>query len=88
MALPWLWWSVNCTRADPAGAVHADAASYCRAGGTRTHDPGITRAMAIPPLVNFRLRYLGFAPQLFPLPTLFDTVSRHDPRHGVRPDRA
>jgi hypothetical protein len=31
---------------------------------------------------------LGFAPQLPPLPTLFDTVSPHDPRHGVRRGRA
>jgi hypothetical protein len=36
--------------------LDADAASYGGAGGTRTHDPGIMRAMATPPLVNFRLR--------------------------------
>jgi hypothetical protein len=51
--------------------LDADVASYGGAGGTRAHDPGIMRAMATPPLVNFRLRYLGFAPQLPPLPTLF-----------------
>jgi hypothetical protein len=36
--------------------LDADAASYGGAGGTRTHDPGIMRAMAIPTLANFRLR--------------------------------